>query len=1041
MKGGIYLQQNGRRIEKMEFTSSAHDQRLDRHAGKIAKRSQLPALIIAVIMILSSVTVAILTMNPLQQEQSPEGNDYAGIEYYNGRNQISIGPEFALGITATDTNDIASGDLDNDGDLELVTVSYNELRIWNSTGNPWTFWDEYLAGDFAMETGISVALGDLDNDGWLDIIAGDNDANVWCWQNDHTPFESWGAPNRITTTSVIAGTAVVAIGLGDFDNDGWLDVATIDNSTNGNYLDVNQNDHTPFIGMFSGIANWALSATRGTSVALGDIDNNGWLDILTGDQSAAMIGWENDGTPWDDVWTANLLGDRSSNCSNILAVALGDLDKDGDLDPVSSENNRTVCVWENSGGINSWDAKTGHIVLNDQMANGTCIAVGDFDNDGWLDLVGGSDFEGRTGLFDNDHSPFDGDWLFTGTGMGGTTNVLGMCLGDFDLDGDVDYATAHEDNIGASIFLWENILLHRNMPLGDMGEPVLQSPYYDAALGDLDGDGDLDVITGTTINATSGELTLIENEDSPTPFLRYLEISADVHGVATGDLDNDHDVDIVCGIAEYLYVWENPGDPWLGVWNQVLVDSETSFGFYELSVGDLDNDGQLDIVVGGYGGVTPIRLRVYQNDGTPFDGGWVRNNVSSNVPIPGSIFCIDIADFDNNGSLDIVVGGNQASGDQIVAFENDNTPFVGYWASNIVGSIGIGPDAVAVEAADYDNDGDPDVAVAEKDGGNRVFMFQNDGTPFAGVWSSNFAISLGDDPNVLSAEDFDLDGDLDLAVGTGPAETYEVLIIENDGTPFSGIWTRHNVGSHDAWINALLTCRINNDAGPDIISCDHIGRLYAWENLGAQITEDVYDVSPGTFDAGTEHELLRIAVTSNGKSTDETAEMAVLRFQFYRGDGVTPLTPSEMNDSFEYYLVYKDDGDLSWNNLTDSPVPALVEFNGNEIILNVSDGTANATIDPTVTENFFLVVKLQLLATLPSFRVEYDPDFYDNATGGNVIELQPTDSALSIEEIDPVMTGVISIIAIPEFSTIMLPIVGVLAVVLLFRRISPRRRN
>ena len=177
---------------------------------------------------------------------------------------------------------IALGDIDNDGDLDLIVTGYDgsgrrlDKYINNGAGN-------FTGTSFG--TGVnssSIALGDIDNDGDLDLIVAGNDGSgrrLDKYIND-------GAGNFSGPTSF--GTIVYqsSIALGDIDNDGDLDLIVTgeDNGSAPHRLDKYIND---------GAGNWTGPTPFGTgvyisSIALGDMDNDGDLDlIVTGDDNGS----------------------------------------------------------------------------------------------------------------------------------------------------------------------------------------------------------------------------------------------------------------------------------------------------------------------------------------------------------------------------------------------------------------------------------------------------------------------------------------------------------------------------------------------------------------------------------------------------------------------------------------------------------------------------------------------------------------------------------------------------------------------------------
>jgi len=327
------------------------------------------------------------------------------------------------------------------------------------------------------------------------------------------------------------------------------------------------------------------------------------------------------------------------------------------------------------------------------------VAWGDYDNDEDLDiLLAGLD------ISDNRISKVyrnDGDGVFTDI----NANLIGVCCdasaswGDYDNDGDLDILL-----IGvANDPVFEPVSkVYRNNGgeiFTDINANITAVFDGKAAWGDYDNDGDLDIlqIGGDGVMRIS---KIYRNDDGGV----FTDINASLTGVnigsvAWGDYDNDGDLDILLtgytGSGDITKVYRNDGDGAFTDINANLTSVESSSAAW----GDYDNDGDLDILLTGFG-VDGAISKVYRND-----GGGVFTDVSAmlmGVHHGAGAW----GDYDNDGDLDIVLTGLDfafISLDITRVYRNDGGGFTDVNANLI------DVEESSVAWGDYDNDGDLDV--------------------------------------------------------------------------------------------------------------------------------------------------------------------------------------------------------------------------------------------------------------------------------------------------------------------------------------------
>ncbi len=288
----------------------------------------------------------------------------------------------------------------------------------------------------------------------------------------------------------------------------------------------------------------------------------------------------------------------------------------------------------------------------------------------------------------------------------GTKTSLDIALGDLDGDGDLDVVVA---NYGET----NRVYLSDGMGGFDTGSDISSdaNSSLGIALGDLDGDGDLDVVV-----ANYGEANRVYLNNGMGGFSTGSDISSDQNrsnAIALGDLNGDGDLDVV--VANYYYtanrVYLSNGMGGFSAGSDISSDANSSLG---IALGDLDDDGDLDVVVANGVGYGSSFNRFYLNDGMGvFSAG---SNISSNQHDSRGIA---LGDLDGDGNLDVVVA-NGGGGDTTNRF----------YLNNGMGGFDTGSDissdansSLGIALGDLDGDGDLDVVVANGGGGDTTNRF------------------------------------------------------------------------------------------------------------------------------------------------------------------------------------------------------------------------------------------------------------------------------------------------------------------------------
>ncbi|MDC0056500.1 VCBS repeat-containing protein, partial [Deltaproteobacteria bacterium] len=411
-------------------------------------------------------------------------DSYGPTEVYSNGGSALASSRSWVSVSNLDTRSVSWGDVDNDGDLDLAVGNLgdqNEIYLNTGTGLATT---PTWTSTNSLQT-YSIAWGDVDGDGDLDLAVGNNQANNEVYINSNGEFATsadWTSENSLNTRVVVWV---------DVDSDGDLDLS-VGNANGNNEIYINSGTS------LATTPDWTSSNSLSTSsVAWGDIDDDGHLDmVVANDGGSNELYLSNNGVlATTSAWT-------SSNSLNSKSIALGDVDGDGDLDmAVGNYNQNNEVYLYSNGAFTTTPAWTGALTQKTFS-----VAWGDVDGDGDLDLaIGEQQSKNQVYLNQLDSGGAGADGLpdidlggpqpiFNSTADWTSSNSLyghSVALGDVDGDGDLDMAVG---NYGSNIQMYLN-----------SGTTFTTTPDWTSSgsmdttsvvWGDVDGDGDLDLAVG-----------------------------------------------------------------------------------------------------------------------------------------------------------------------------------------------------------------------------------------------------------------------------------------------------------------------------------------------------------------------------------------------------------------------------------------------------------------------------------------------------------------------------------------------------------------
>jgi outer membrane protein assembly factor BamB len=655
---------------------------------------------------------------------------------------------------------VETSQLNSGGPLDVIAAEYDSdnyddpSKVYGLDGSDGNMLWSYDLNDGAR----SMTVGDINNDGVVDAVIGASKGSSTPDGKVHAIDGSTGS-SIWTFTPGTSGYTNGDVAIGDFDGDEYPDVAV-----------ACWDDYVYAINGSNGNEMWSteIGSMFIHAVDTGDVNGDGIDDVAYG--HSYLPGWNNyfgvlDGTDGSTIWNKTV--DYPIVEGGVLVE---DIDDDGDLEAIFGNRTGQIFVRNASNGDLEWEYNIGPVgsPTNYDMY----LFTYDIDDDDDLDLIVGNNY-GNNYIYAFDGTTNETIWV--SDELNGYPKDISF--GDVTGDGNLNIIAATYDRVqileasnGSKLFYY-----------------AVSGTIATVGCADFDGDSKIDTLAGggAEFSGSNPSKSIWALKTVESPLLWEFDFGQYGNALAIDNLNQDEFMDVIAVCSSDDMAWAINGEDGTELWNWTGTEN-----LYSITTGDFNNDGQIDVAVGGYDEkVTAL----YGNNGSIM---WEFTSLTDEI----SRNCLKSTDLNDDGYFDVIAGSDDNSVYAIDGLDGDEL-----WSSSFGGEV------QEIELAQMDGLGPLDVVAAVGWSGNKMAVIN--GSNGNTLWEYSENTNYAKHVEVLDVNNDDI---LDVAIGVPKMGATPGRLIMVDGDTHDEIWTVTPFLPTSDY--CLAHGDVNNDGVSDVVS-------------------------------------------------------------------------------------------------------------------------------------------------------------------------------------------------------------------------------